>query len=188
MRRSKTPEEQIAKIIREHDRQSVVRRVHRHSRAGHRQLYSASRSTVTPRPKLSPRATSWTWRRASFPTRRSTTCIAISFRPAEEEEKSIPKGVVSKALMNVAFQDDGLIQYKAEVMLRIFEEQRDAAHRRPRQGDDRHEFPRGRVALFQHHQGKAQRARSEIQSPLCLLGFHASRNQRGNPASTPSTS
>jgi len=33
-----------------------------------------------------------------------------------------PKGVVAKALMNVAFQDDGLIQYKAEVMLRIFEE------------------------------------------------------------------
>lgn len=31
-------------------------------------------------------------------------------------------GVVSKALKNVAFADDGLIQYKAEVMLRIFEE------------------------------------------------------------------
>lgn len=42
--------------------------------------------------------------------------------PAEEEEQVYPKGVVSKALMNVAFQDDGLIQYKAEVMLRIFEE------------------------------------------------------------------
>jgi len=40
----------------------------------------------------------------------------------EEEEKLYPKGVVSKALKNVAFQDDGLIQYKAEVMLRIFEE------------------------------------------------------------------
>ena len=42
--------------------------------------------------------------------------------PANEEEKIYPKGVVSKALMNVAFQDDGLIQYKSEVMLRIFEE------------------------------------------------------------------
>ena len=40
-----------------------------------------------------------------------------------EEEKLYSKGVVAKALMNVAFQDDGLIQYKAEVMLRIFEEQ-----------------------------------------------------------------
>ena len=42
--------------------------------------------------------------------------------PKPDEEKLYPKGVVSKALQNVAFQDDGLIQYKAEVMLRIFEE------------------------------------------------------------------
>lgn len=42
--------------------------------------------------------------------------------PKEEEEKLYPKGTVSRALKNVAFQDDGLIQYKAEVMLRIFEE------------------------------------------------------------------
>ena len=42
--------------------------------------------------------------------------------PKPEEEKLYPKGVVSKALQNVAFHDDGLIQYKAEVMLRIFEE------------------------------------------------------------------
>jgi type I restriction enzyme R subunit len=41
--------------------------------------------------------------------------------PKPDEEKLYPKGVVSKALQNVAFQDDGLIQYKAEVMLRIFE-------------------------------------------------------------------
>jgi len=41
--------------------------------------------------------------------------------PKPDEEKLYPKGVVSKALQNMAFQDDGLIQYKAEVMLRIFE-------------------------------------------------------------------
>jgi len=41
--------------------------------------------------------------------------------PNPGEEKLFPKGVVSKALLNVAFQDDGLIQYKAEVMLRIIE-------------------------------------------------------------------
>ena len=41
--------------------------------------------------------------------------------PNLDEEKLYPKGVVAKALQNVAFQDDGLIQYKAEVMLRIFE-------------------------------------------------------------------
>lgn len=42
--------------------------------------------------------------------------------PKPEEEKVYPKGIVAKALKNVAFQDDELIQYKAEVMLRIFEE------------------------------------------------------------------
>lgn len=42
--------------------------------------------------------------------------------PKPEEEKLYPKGVVSKALKNVAFQDYGLVQYKAEVLLRIFEE------------------------------------------------------------------
>lgn len=41
--------------------------------------------------------------------------------PELKDEKLYPKGVVAKALQNVAFQDDGLIQYKAEVMLRIFE-------------------------------------------------------------------
>ena len=42
--------------------------------------------------------------------------------PKPDEKKLYPAGVVAKALKNVAFQDDGLIQYKAEVMLRIFEE------------------------------------------------------------------
>ncbi|MFH1039546.1 MAG: DEAD/DEAH box helicase family protein [PVC group bacterium] len=42
--------------------------------------------------------------------------------PKPDAEKLYPKGVVAKALKNVAFQDDGLIQYKAEVMLRIFDE------------------------------------------------------------------
>ena len=41
--------------------------------------------------------------------------------PSPDEETLYPKGVVAKALQNVAYQDDGLIQYKAEVMLRIFE-------------------------------------------------------------------
>ena len=42
--------------------------------------------------------------------------------PTPHEERLYPKGVVAKALKNVAFQDEGLIQYKAEVMLRIFDE------------------------------------------------------------------
>ena len=40
----------------------------------------------------------------------------------EEAEKVYPKGIVAKALKNVAFQDEELIQYKAEVMLRLFDE------------------------------------------------------------------
>ncbi|MBC2709446.1 MAG: type I restriction endonuclease subunit R [Desulfosarcina sp.] len=42
--------------------------------------------------------------------------------PKPDEERIYPVGVVAKALKNVAFKDDGLIQYKSEVMLRIFEE------------------------------------------------------------------
>ena len=47
--------------------------------------------------------------------------LHCSIVPKPDEEKLYPKGVISKALQNVAFQDDGLIQYKAEVMLRVFE-------------------------------------------------------------------
>jgi len=43
--------------------------------------------------------------------------------PLPDEEKLYPPGVISKALKNVAFQDPELIQYKSEVMLRIFEEE-----------------------------------------------------------------
>ena len=140
---------------------------------------SASHSTPTPRPRRSPKATSWTWRRASFPTRRSTTCIALS-SPSRTRRKLYPKGVVSKALQNVAFQDDGLIQYKSEVMLRIFEENVKPLIGGRAKAMIVDHFARGRAALFQHHQGEAQRARREIQGPLRLLGFRASRNQRGN--------
>ncbi|PKN01534.1 MAG: type I restriction endonuclease subunit R [Elusimicrobia bacterium HGW-Elusimicrobia-1] len=54
----------------------------------------------------------------SYKTLYNLHCTIV---PEPDEEKLYPKGVVSKALQNVAFQDDGLIQYKAEVMLRIFE-------------------------------------------------------------------
>lgn len=43
--------------------------------------------------------------------------------PMGEEEKLYPPGIVSKALKNVAFQDWELVQYKSEVMLRVFDEQ-----------------------------------------------------------------
>ncbi len=42
--------------------------------------------------------------------------------PIAKPDLEFPKGIIAKALKNVAFQDEGLIQYKAEVMLRIFDE------------------------------------------------------------------
>lgn len=42
--------------------------------------------------------------------------------PIAIPDQEFPKGIIAKALKNVAFQDEGLIQYKAEVMLRIFDE------------------------------------------------------------------
>ena len=55
----------------------------------------------------------------SYKTLYNLHCAVVP-KPGEQE-KVFTKAVVSKALQNVAFQDDGLIQYKAEVMLRIFE-------------------------------------------------------------------
>ena len=116
----KDDEEKIAKIIREHDRN---------------QLFVAF--TATPAPATV------TLFGAPFDTYTEAEAIAegyivdvaasiISYKtlynlhcpivPKPDEEKLYPKGVVAKALQNLAFQDDGLIQYKAEVMLRIFEE------------------------------------------------------------------
>lgn len=113
-------EDKIAKIIREHDRN---------------QLFVAF--TATPAPATV------TLFGAPFDTYTEAEAIAegyivdvaasiISYKtlynlhcpvvPKPDEEKLYPKGVVSKALQNVAFQDDGLIQYKAEVMLRIFDD------------------------------------------------------------------
>ena len=113
------PEEQIAKVIREHDLN---------------QLFVAF--TATPAPATASMFgkpfDSYTEAEAiaegyivdvaasiiSYKTLYNLHCPIV---PQPDEEKLYPKGVVSRALQNVAFQDDGLIQYKAEVMLRIFE-------------------------------------------------------------------
>ena len=110
------PEEQIAKVIREHD---------------HNQMFVAF--TATPAPAT------LTLFGEPFDIYSEAEAIAedyivdvaasiISYKtlynlhcpivPNRDEEKLYPKGVVSKALQNMAFQDDGLIQYKSEVMLR----------------------------------------------------------------------
>ncbi len=113
------PEEQLARIIREHDLN---------------QLFIAF--TATPAPAtvsmFGQPFDSYTEAQAiaegyivdvaasiiSYKTLYNLHCPIV---PKPGEEKQYAKGVVSKALQNVAFQDDGLIMYKAEVMLRIFE-------------------------------------------------------------------
>jgi type I restriction enzyme R subunit len=114
------PEEQIAKVIREHDLN---------------QLFIAF--TATPSPStvslFGKAFDSYTEAEAiaegyivdvaasviSYKTLYNLRCPIV---PKLDEEKLYPKGVVARALQNVAFQDDGLIQYKAEVMLRIFDQ------------------------------------------------------------------
>ena len=116
----KDDEEKIARIIREHDRN---------------QLFVAF--TATPAPAtvtlFGPSFDIYSEAEAiaegyivdvaasiiSYKTLYNLHCPIV---PKADEEKIYPKGVVAKVLQNVAFQDDGLIQYKAEVMLRIFEE------------------------------------------------------------------
>lgn len=113
------PEEQIARVIREHDGN---------------QLFVAF--TATPAPAtvsmFGQPFDSYTEAEAiaegyivdvaagiiSYKTLYHLHCPVV---PPPDEERLYPKGVVSKALQNLAFQDDGLIQYKAEVMLRLFE-------------------------------------------------------------------
>lgn len=113
------PQEQLAKVIREHDLNQMI-----------------VAFTATPAPATV------TLFGEPFDTYSEAEAIAegyivdvaasiISYKtlynlhcpvvPKLDEEKLYPKGVVAKALQNVAFQDDGLIQYKSEVMLRIFE-------------------------------------------------------------------
>ncbi|MCI0485678.1 MAG: DEAD/DEAH box helicase family protein [Blastocatellia bacterium] len=113
------PEEQIAKVIREHDRN---------------QLFVAFTATPAPATVNLFGEPFDTYSEAeaiaegyivdvaasiiSYKTLYNMHCPIV---PRPDEKKLYPKGVVSKALQNVAFQDDGLIQYKSEVMLRIFE-------------------------------------------------------------------
>ena len=114
------PEEKNARIIREHDRN---------------QLFVAFTATPAPATVMLFGEPFDTYTEAgaiaegyivdvataiiSFKTLYHLHCVIV---PKPDEEKLYPKGVVAKALKNVAFQDDGLIQYKAELMLRIFEE------------------------------------------------------------------
>jgi type I restriction enzyme R subunit len=114
---SEDEEDKIAKIIREHD---------------HNQMFVAF--TATPAP------VTVTLFGAAFDSYTEAEAIEegyivdvassiLSYKtlynlhcPLALPDKEFPAGVLAKALRNVAFQDDELIQYKSEVMLRIFDE------------------------------------------------------------------
>ncbi|HUY33370.1 MAG TPA: DEAD/DEAH box helicase family protein [Pirellulales bacterium] len=112
-------EDQIAKVIREHDMNQLFVAFTATPSPATVSLFGKPFDTYTEAEAIAEGyivdvATSI----ISYKTLYNLHCPIV---PQPEEEKLYPKGVVSKALRNVAFQDDGLIQYKAEVMLRIFE-------------------------------------------------------------------
>ncbi|MBI3001101.1 MAG: type I restriction endonuclease subunit R, partial [Deltaproteobacteria bacterium] len=114
------PEEQIAKIIREHDLNQLFIAFTATPSPATVSLFGKPFDTYTEAEAI---AEGYIVDVAasiiSYKTLYNLHCPVV---PKLDEEKLYPKGVVSKALMNVAFRDDGLIQYKSEVMLRIFAE------------------------------------------------------------------
>lgn len=116
------PEEQIAKVIREHDLNQLFVAFTATASQATLDLFGKPYDTYSEAEAIAEDyivdvATSI----ISYKTLYNLHCHFVP--PPGDEEKLYPKGTVAKALMNVAFQDDGLIQYKSEVMLRIFEEQ-----------------------------------------------------------------
>ncbi len=113
------PEEQMAKIIREHDLNQLFVAFTATPSPATLSLFGEPFDTYTEAESI---AEGYIVDVAasiiSYKTLYNLHCLIV---PKPEEEKLYPKGIVSKALQNVAYQDDGLIQYKAEVMLRIFE-------------------------------------------------------------------
>ena len=114
------PEEQIAKVIHEHDLNQLFIAFTATPSPATVSLFGKPFDTYTEAEAI---AEDYIVDVAasiiSYKTLYNLHCPVV---PKLDEEKLYPKGVVSKALMNVAFRDDGLIQYKSEVMLRIFEE------------------------------------------------------------------
>ncbi len=113
------PQEQLAKIIREHDVNQMIVAFTATPAPATVSLFGEAFDTYTEEEAI---AEGYIVDVAasiiSYKTLYNLHCTVV---PKLGEEKLYPKGVVSKALQNVAFQDDGLIQYKAEVMLRLFE-------------------------------------------------------------------
>jgi len=115
------PEEQIAKVIAEHDVNQLFVAFTATASPATVKLFGKPFDTYTEAEAIAEGYIVDV--AASIISYKTLYNLHCHFVPThDEEEKVYPKGVVAKALMNVAFQDDGLIQYKSEVMLRIFEE------------------------------------------------------------------
>ena len=113
------PQEQLARIIREHDVNQLIVAFTATPAPATLSLFGKPFDTYSEAEAIAEGyivdvATSI----ISYKTLYNLHCAIV---PKPAEETLYPKGVVAKALQNVAFQDDGLIQYKAEVMLRLFE-------------------------------------------------------------------
>lgn len=113
-------EEKIAKIIREHDRNQLFVAFTATPAPATVSLFGAPFDTYTEAEAIAEGYIVDV--AASIISYKTLYHLHCPIVPQPDEETLYPKGVVAKALQNVTFQDDGLIQYKAEVMLRIFEE------------------------------------------------------------------
>ncbi|WP_296484221.1 DEAD/DEAH box helicase family protein [Rhodoferax sp.] len=113
------PQEQIAKIIREHDLNQLMVAFTATPAPATVNLFGEAFDTYSESEAI---AEGYIVDVAasiiSYKTLYNLHCAVV---PKPQDEARYPAGVVAKALKNVAYQDDGLIQYKAEVMLRIFE-------------------------------------------------------------------
>lgn len=113
------PQEQLARIIREHDLNQMMVAFTATPAPATVSLFGEAFDTYTEAEAI---AEGYIVDVAasiiSYKTLYNLHCAVV---PKPDEEARYPAGVVAKALKNVAYQDDGLIQYKAEVMLRIFE-------------------------------------------------------------------
>ena len=113
------PQEQLAKIIREHDLNQMIVAFTATPAPATVNLFGEAFDTYSEAEAI---AEGYIVDVAasiiSYKTLYNLHCTVV---PKPEDEARYPAGVVAKALKNVAYQDDGLIQYKAEVMLRIFE-------------------------------------------------------------------
>src|SRR5450759_1938626 len=113
------PEEQIAKVIREHDINQMIVAFTATPAPATVTLFGEPFDTYSEAEAIAEGYIVDV--AASIISYKTLYNLHCSVVPKMVEEKLYPKGVVSKALQNVAFQDVGLIQYKSEVMLRIFE-------------------------------------------------------------------